>query len=158
MGKKLGTCTIPSAEDTIAALKSAKDAYGLCKSSDADLMDGAMQVMNNALMMNGVPGEVLQTANDPEEVFQDVMSGKYTTAQNALPPAPQPKQLKLEDVVPSSKQLERGKFSWTNPFADHTYCLTWQHTKEREQRNKKPRGSYDLMVTNTGTKSRALTQ
>lgn len=158
MGKKLGTCTIPSAEDTIAALKAAKDAYGLCKSSDADLMDGAMQVMNNALMMNGVPGEVLQNANDPEEVFHDVMSGKYTTAQNALPPAPQPKQLKLEDVVPSSKQLERGKFSWNNPCAQYSYTLIWQSTKDREVRGKKPRGSYDMMFLNTGSKSRALTQ
>jgi len=158
MAKKLGTCTIASAEDSIAALKAAKEAYGLCKSSDAELMDGAMQVVVHTLSMNGVSGEVIQNVNDPDEVFQDVMSGKYTTAQNALPPVPQPKAMRLEDVVPSSKQLERGKFSWNNPLAGHYYTLIWQHTKDREQRNRKPRGTYDVMFTNTGTKSRALTQ
>merc|ERR1719220_81948 len=153
MGKKMGACSIASAEDTIAVLKAAKEAYSLCKSSDVELMDGAMQAVGNVLMMNGVPGEVIQGMNDPEEIFQDVMSGKYTSNQNALPPAPQPKQLKLEDVVPTSKQLERGKFSWNNPTAQYTYTLVWQPTKEREVRNKKPRGSYDVMFLNTGTKS-----
>mmetsp|Transcript_89488 Transcript_89488/g.208408 ORF Transcript_89488/g.208408 Transcript_89488/m.208408 type:complete len:457 (-) Transcript_89488:78-1448(-) len=157
IGLKLATCAVASVDDTMAALKSAKDAYGLlAEQVDRDGMDSAMGLMQRVLMLNGVPSSVIENVSDAEAIFQDVLSGKYSTPTNGFPAKPQPKQLKVEEIIPSSKQLERGKFTWNNPTAGFCYTLIWQAAKERAIPNKMPRGSYDIMTLNTGAKTMSL--
>eukprot|EP00421_Protoceratium_reticulatum_P040298 CAMPEP_0168447746 /NCGR_PEP_ID=MMETSP0228-20121227/46743_1 /TAXON_ID=133427 /ORGANISM="Protoceratium reticulatum, Strain CCCM 535 (=CCMP 1889)" /LENGTH=190 /DNA_ID=CAMNT_0008462269 /DNA_START=1 /DNA_END=569 /DNA_ORIENTATION=- len=155
----MATCSIPSADDTMAGLRAAKDAYSRsAEVGDRAGMEGAMNLFARVLMFNGVPASVLETLADPEEVFADVMTGKYSTPSNALPQKAVQKQLKLEELIPSSKQLERGKFGWTKPLEGFCYTLLWQSSKERDIKNKKARGSYDIMALNTGAKTTSLTQ
>lgn len=98
----------------------------------------------------------IQSISDPEQVFQDVMSGKYSHSGNALPPPPQPKQMKLEEVVPSSLQLSRGKFSWRNALEGFSYTLIWQPCRDRGSFQYRNHGSYDIMAVNTGAKTMTL--
>eukprot|EP00420_Gonyaulax_spinifera_P032615 CAMPEP_0197873944 /NCGR_PEP_ID=MMETSP1439-20131203/3585_1 /TAXON_ID=66791 /ORGANISM="Gonyaulax spinifera, Strain CCMP409" /LENGTH=572 /DNA_ID=CAMNT_0043493021 /DNA_START=56 /DNA_END=1774 /DNA_ORIENTATION=- len=159
IGLKMATCSIPSSEDTMGGLKSAKDAFSLhADLGNRDGMDAALGLFSRVLMYNGVPASVIETATDPEEIFQDVMSGKFTTSTNAFPPKPQLKQLKVEEIIPSSKQLDRGKFTWIAPISGFSYTLIWQAVKDRDVKNKKPRGSYDILTMNTGTKTNSLAQ
>lgn len=157
MGRKLASCRIASADDTIAALQAAKDAYALfALGHNHDGQASSMRTIAHALLYNGVSPDVVERATDPEDIFQDVMSGKYTSAQNALPSRPMSKTLKLEEVVPSSKQLDRGRFAWNDPTAGYSYRLIWQPAKDREARNRKPRGSYDILALNTSSKTMAI--
>lgn len=159
IGLKLATCAIASTADTMGGLKSAKEAYALYTSlGDRDGMDGAMGLFGRVLMYNGVSATVIETMTDPEEIYQDVMSGKYTTPTNAFPPAPQVKQPKVEEIIPTARQLDRAKFTWQQPNAGYSYTLIWQAVKDRNITNKKPRGSYDVLTLNTGTKSGSLAQ
>lgn len=154
---KLATCSVASVEDTLAALRAARDGHALCAElDDAEGMESAMGLMCRVLMYNGVPGTVIERLSEPKEIYQDVMSGKYTTPTNAFPPRPQSKQLSVEEVVPTAKQLNRGKFAWNNPTAGSCYTMMWQPAKDREVRNKKLRGSYDIMTLSTGAKTMAL--
>mmetsp|Transcript_67152 Transcript_67152/g.216634 ORF Transcript_67152/g.216634 Transcript_67152/m.216634 type:complete len:571 (+) Transcript_67152:77-1789(+) len=157
IGLKLATCSIASAEDTMGALKAAKDGYALyAELGERDGMGSAMDLMYRVMMYNGVPGSVIDTISDPEELFQDVMSGKYSTPSNAFPPRPVSKQLKVEEIIPTSKQLDRGKFSWNSPAGGYSYTLIWQAVKDRNMVNKKPRGSYDILALNIGAKTTAV--
>lgn len=157
LGKKLGTCSIPSAEDSMGGLRAAKDAHALfLELGNREGQAKALSAIGKVLLINGVQPEAIESAHDPEAVFADVLSGKYTTAKNALPPKPMNKQARLEDVVPSSKQLEKGKFAWNNPTAGYSYTLIWQPTKDRQIVNRKPRGQYDILSLTTGSKNTAL--
>lgn len=157
IGLKLATCAIASVDDTMGALQSAKDAHALlAEAGDRAGMQSAMDLMARVLMYNGVPAHIIESLSDPEDVFQDVLSGKYSTPTNGLPANPVPKNLKLEEVIPSSKQLDRSKFSWTNPLAGYCYTLIWQAAKDRQIPNKQNRGSYDIMTLNTNAKTQSL--
>lgn len=141
----------------MAALTKAKDGYALHQESgQIDGMEAAIRVMQRVLMLNGVSADAVASVSDPVSILQDVMSGVYSTGKNAFPARPLPKQVKLEDVVPSSKQLERGKFSWHNATNGYSYTLIWQTAKDRDIRGKKPRGSYDIMALNGGAKTQSL--
>lgn len=159
IGLKMATCSVPAVDDTMGALKAAKDAHAMAaEQGKREMMGGALDMMAQVLMYNGVPGSVIQTLSDPEEIFQDVMSGKFTTAMNAFPPKPQVKQYKIEELIPTSNQLNRSKFTWNNPIGGYTYTLIWQSVKERNIPNKKARGSYDILAVNQGAKTGAVTQ
>lgn len=157
LGQKLSNCHIPSAEDSLGALKAAKDCFSLfVQTGNADGQANALRTINRVLLYNGVPPEVLEGINDPETIYADVMSGKYTTSKNALPPKPMNKNAKLEELIPSAKQLDKGKFAWNNPTAGYSYTLIWQPTRDRQPPNRKPRGMYDILALNTGSKHMAL--
>mmetsp|Transcript_11833 Transcript_11833/g.32360 ORF Transcript_11833/g.32360 Transcript_11833/m.32360 type:complete len:497 (-) Transcript_11833:88-1578(-) len=157
IGLKLAICAIASVDDSMGALQSAKDAHAvLAETGDRDGSQGAMDMMARVLMYNGVPSHIIERLTDPEDVFQDVISGKYSTTKNGLPSKVLPTNLKLEEVVPSAKQLERGKFSWNNPLAGYCYTLMWQAAKDRQIPNKFMRGQYDIMTLNTGAKTMSV--
>lgn len=157
IGLKLATCSIASVTDTMSALQAAKDAHAvLAEQGDREGMDSAMGLMARVLMYNGVPSHIIEQLSDPEDVYQDVISGKYSTSTNGFPAKLRPTNLKVEEVIPSSKQLDRGKFSWTNPLAGYCYTLVWQAAKERQIPNKMPRGAYDIMTLNTCAKTMSL--
>lgn len=159
VGLKLATCNIPSTEDTMGGLRASKDAFALSTSlGDRDGMDTSISFFQRILMYNQVPPRVWENLTDPEELYQDVLSGKYSNARNSLPPAPQIKQPKVEEIIPTAKQLDRSKFQWQYPNAGYSYTLIWQSVKERNVTNKKPRAAYDLLTLNTGTKSTSLAQ
>jgi len=159
VGLKLATCNIPSTEDTMGGLRASKDAFALSTSlGDREGMDTSISFFQRILMYNEVPPRVWENLADPEELYQDVLSGKYSNARNSLPPAPQIKQPKVEEIIPTAKQLDRGKFQWQYPNAGYSYTLIWQSVKERNVTNKKPRAAYDLLTLNTGTKSISLAQ
>jgi len=105
-----------------------------------------------------VSATVIESMVDPEEVYQDVMSGKYTTTKNAFPPSPVVKQPKVEEIIPTAKQLDRASFKWMYPNSGYVYTLIWQAVKDRNVTNKKPRGAYDVMTLSSGTKSTSLAQ
>lgn len=159
VGVKMATCAIASTESTMGGLRTAKEAYSLHTSlGDREGMDAARRLFQRILIYNGVRSSVIENVVDPEETYQDIMSGKYSTKDNAFPPAPQMKQPKVEEIIPTAKQLDRAKFQWQYPNAGYSYTLIWQSVKERNVTNKKPRGSYDLLTLNTGTKSTSLAQ
>mmetsp|Transcript_82988 Transcript_82988/g.209196 ORF Transcript_82988/g.209196 Transcript_82988/m.209196 type:complete len:705 (+) Transcript_82988:121-2235(+) len=154
MGRKIARCSIASQEDSIAALRAAKDAHGLFGyTGNPGGMETAMRAVAQVLLYNGVPSDVIEVVRDPEEVFQDVMNGKYSDKKNALPQsAVVPSNKKIEEIVPSAKQLERGKFGWSDPLKGYSYTLIWQPAKDRTARNKRPRGSYDVVGLTSGSK------
>jgi len=155
--KKLSTCSIPSAEDTIGALRSAKDAHTLfVEQRSTDGQARALPIIARVLLFNGVHPDIVEASANPDEIFADVMSGKYSSSQNALPQQPQPTNLKVEDVIPDSKQLDRGKFGWNNATAGFCYTVVWQPIKDRKVGNSKPRGQYDLLTLGTGYKHHAV--
>jgi len=155
MGRKIAKCSIASQEDSIAALRAARDAHGLFGySGNPAGMETAMRAVAQVLLYNNVPSDVIEAVRDPHEVVQDVMSGKYSLRNNALPqPAFVPNNKKIEEIVPSAKQLEKGKFGWNNPLAGYSYTLIWQPAKDRTVRNRRPRGSYDIVTLNSGAKT-----
>jgi len=109
VGVKLATCAIASTEDSMGGLRAAKEAYALYMSlGDRDGMETANRLFARILIYNGVVSRVIENMVDPEETYQDVMSGKYSTPDNAFPPAPQVKQPKVEDIIPTA-------ISWTEP-------------------------------------------
>merc|ERR1719361_452254 len=147
IGLKLATCSIASTMDTIGGLKAAKEAHALFTSlGDRDGIDSALGLFGRVLMYNGVSATVIESMTDPEEIYQDVMSGKYTTTKNAFPPSPVVKQPKVEEIIPTAKQLDRGSFKWMYPNSGYVYTLIWQAVKDRNITNKKPRGSYDVIT------------
>jgi len=157
LSSKLKTCSIASADSTIAALRAAKDAHGVF--SETRNLQGqttALQIVARVLLYNGVHPDVIEASRDPAAIFADVMSGKYSSSRNALPQPAQPKQLKLEEAVPDSKQLDRGKFGWNNATAGYCYTVVWQPTKDRNMGNNKPRGQYDILTARTGYKHDAV--
>lgn len=157
LGKKLGICSIPSAEDTMGALKAAKDANALfMEHGQGELQVSAIRIIARALLYNGLEPEVIEGATDPEEIFQEIMTGKYSNSRNALPPAPKPQIQKIEEIIPSAKQLDKGNFKWNDPTAGYCYSLIWQPAKERNIGNNKPRGQYDIMSMVTGSKNLAI--
>jgi len=83
-----------------------------------------------------------------------VTNGRYAHAENALPREKLSTDLKLEEVVPSAKALERGVFGWHNPMKGLSYTMVWQPTIER-QSSKKPRGSYDVTTLGQGSRMNA---
>jgi hypothetical protein len=158
IGKGMGKCSLASAQDSIEALKAGKEAHALF--GEVGGSDGMMEVMRTiglVLMYNQVSPELIESASDPEQVYQDVMSGRYSHSKNALPPAPQPKQLKLEEAVPSSLQLSRGKFPWRNALEGYSFTLIWQPCRDRGTfQGGRDHGSYDIVALNTGCKSMSM--
>eukprot|EP00931_Biecheleriopsis_adriatica_P105012 TRINITY_DN7960_c0_g1_i2.p1 TRINITY_DN7960_c0_g1~~TRINITY_DN7960_c0_g1_i2.p1 ORF type:complete len:495 (-),score=132.42 TRINITY_DN7960_c0_g1_i2:96-1580(-) len=157
LSKKLTGCAIASADNTKEALRAAKDAhacFGAVQNSTGQT--AALQIVARVLLYNGVHPDVVEASGDPAEIFADVMSGKYTSSKNALPRKPQTTPLKLEEVVPDSKQLDKGKFSWTSPTAGYCYTVVWQPTKDRNIGNNKPRGQYDMLTLRSGYKHNAM--
>lgn len=161
--KKLDKCSVPSSEDSMEALRRSKDAFTL--SSSAGSREGgeeAAHVASLVMTYNGVPPHAYEmSASDPEVLFQEVMAGKYTTPQNAFPAPPMPsKGIKLDEVVPSVKQLDHAKWGWYQPLKGYTYTLTWQATKglkDRSLNNNTKRKAYDVLGINTGSKSFGVT-
>lgn len=155
IGKKIARCSLAPAEDSIAALRAAKDAHGLFGISGyPEGMENAMRAVAQVLQYNNVASDVIAAAADPEEVFQNVLSGNYSSNRNALPQRAVAKNIsKIEDIVPSAKQLERGKFAWNNPLSGYSYTLIWQSAKERTIRSRKPRGSYDILAMGSGNRT-----
>jgi len=158
IAKKIARCSLAPADDSIGALKAAKEAFAIFDATSFyDGMENARRAVAQVLSYNNVAAEVVASLPNPEEVFQAVMEGKYSSSKNALPQTPAyTKNLKIEEIVPSAKQLERGKFAWNNPLAGYSYTLIWQPAKDRQVRNRRPRGSYDIMTLNTGTKTSAV--
>lgn len=158
LGKKLGTCAIPSAEDTMGALRAAKDANAIfIETGLGELQPAAVRTIARVLLYNGLEPEVIEAATDPEEIFQEIMTGKFSNSRNALPSKPLPANVKLEELIPSVKQLDKSSFSWNkDPTAGFCYSLIWQPAKERGIGNKKPRGNYDIMSMVSGSKNMAL--
>lgn len=157
LSKKLTSCAVASAEDTIEALRAAKDAHSIFSQlRDSPGETGALQIVARALLYNGVHPDIVEASRDPAEIFADVMAGKYTNSKNALPPKPLTKPLKLEEAVPDSKQLDKGKFGWNNPTAGYCYTVVWQPTKDRNVGNSKPRGQYDILTLRSGYKHNAV--
>jgi hypothetical protein len=158
IGKAMGKCSLASAKDSIEALKAGKEAHALFAQTGGN--DGMMEVMRTiglVLMYNQVAPELIESASDPEQVFQDVMSGRYSHSKNALPPAPNPKQMKLEEVVPSSLQLARGRFAWRNALEGYSYTLIWQPCRDRGTfQGGRDHSSYDIVALNTGCKSTSI--
>eukprot|EP00441_Pelagodinium_beii_P045901 CAMPEP_0197623706 /NCGR_PEP_ID=MMETSP1338-20131121/3664_1 /TAXON_ID=43686 ORGANISM="Pelagodinium beii, Strain RCC1491" /NCGR_SAMPLE_ID=MMETSP1338 /ASSEMBLY_ACC=CAM_ASM_000754 /LENGTH=486 /DNA_ID=CAMNT_0043193765 /DNA_START=37 /DNA_END=1494 /DNA_ORIENTATION=+ len=157
LSNKLKTCSIASADDSLAALRASKDAHGIF--SELRNLQGqaaALQIVARVLLYNGVHPDVIEASRDPTAIFADVMSGKYSSSRNAFPPPANPKQVKLEEAVPDSKQLDRGKFGWTNATAGYCYTVVWQPTKDRHIGNNKPRGQYDILTARTGYKHNAV--
>jgi len=157
IAKGMGKCTLASAQDSIDALKAGKDAHALFAESGGS--EGMMEVMRTiglVLMYNSIEPALIDAASDPEQVFQDVMSGKYSSPKNALPPAPQPKNMKLEEVVPSAAQLLRGRFSWRNALEGYSYTLVWQPCRDRGSFQVRNHSSYDIVALNTGCKTTSI--
>eukprot|EP00933_Yihiella_yeosuensis_P041592 TRINITY_DN35995_c0_g1_i1.p1 TRINITY_DN35995_c0_g1~~TRINITY_DN35995_c0_g1_i1.p1 ORF type:complete len:422 (-),score=87.61 TRINITY_DN35995_c0_g1_i1:87-1295(-) len=153
LGAKLSSCSIPSVDDTMGALRSAKDSHSIfAERRDANGKASALRLMAQVLLLNGVHPNVVEACSEPEEIIADVMSGKYSSQKNALPQKEQPGR-KLEDVIPDAKQLDRGKFSWTNPCAGYCYACVWQPVKDRPNwQDRPPRGQYDILTLGTGWK------
>eukprot|EP00438_Fugacium_kawagutii_P018014 Skav226378 [mRNA] locus=scaffold722:122671:139277:+ [translate_table: standard] len=99
-----------------------------------------------------------EASNDPEEIFASVMSGAYTNSKNALPSKPSTKPLKLEEVVPDSKQRLGNQQAWSQWVNQAGFCYTvvWQPTKDRGVGNNKPRGQYDMLMLRSGYKHHAV--
>lgn len=158
IGKAMGKCSLASAKDSIEALKAGKEAHSLFAETGGN--DGMMEVMRTVglvLMYNQVAPELIESATDPEQVFQDVMSGRYSSAKNALPSTPSTKQMKLEEIVPSSLQLARGKFAWRNALEGYSYTLIWQPCRDRGTfQGGRDHSSYDIIGLNTGCKSSSI--
>lgn len=154
IAKKLFTCSLASLEDTFGALKAAKDAYdGYAGSADSwQGQDSCMREVSRTLSFNNVPGELIESIRDPTEALSQVTAGVFSNPRNALPGKAMvsSKNAKIEDIVPSAKQLDKGKFSWTRPLDGYFYTLIWQPAKDRESK-RKPRGSYEVMTTCTGS-------
>lgn len=154
LGKKIARCSLVSPDDSIAALQAAKQAHRLSLlTRHSDGMENAMRVVASVLMYNQVPADLIAAASTPEKVLEDVMNGRFSNPKNALPQTPLPTNVKLETVVPTSKQLERTKFGWTNPLKGYSYTLIWQSTKDREVQPRKPRKTYDILGVNMGSKT-----
>eukprot|EP00913_Durusdinium_trenchii_P022011 g20684.t1 len=151
LSRKLSGCAIADKDDTIEALRAAKDAHSLFRrENDPQGQANALQLVARALLFNGVHPDVVEASGDPEEIFASVLSGAYSSSKNALPPKPSTKPLKLEEVVPDSKQLDKNKFAWRNPVAGFCYTVVWQPTKDRGVGNNKPRGQYDMLMLRSG--------
>jgi len=87
IGKGMGKCTLASAQDSIEALKAGKEAHALfANTGGSDGMTEVMRTIGLVLMYNQVSSDMIQSASDPEQVYQDVMSGRYSHSKNALPP------------------------------------------------------------------------
>lgn len=158
IGRKIARCSLASSHDTIAAIKAAKDAYAACRRiGDSAGMESAMRVVSQALLYNNVSPDAIESVTDPDQVYQDVQAGAYGNAKNALPRAELQtnKNLKIDDVIPSSKQLDRGKFAWNQPLASYSYALIWQSTTERTVKNRRPRDSYRISTLLSGSKLQA---
>mmetsp|Transcript_35303 Transcript_35303/g.101513 ORF Transcript_35303/g.101513 Transcript_35303/m.101513 type:complete len:701 (-) Transcript_35303:173-2275(-) len=154
IGKKIARCKLASSDDTLAALRAAKDAHlKFSTSGNPAGMESAMRVVSQILLYNNVSSDVIDAVRDPEEVLQDVMSGKYSDPRNALPKPDVVKSTKLDEIIPSSKQLDRNKFAWNQPLNGYSYTMIWQPTKDRQVRNRKPRGSYDILTLASGAKT-----
>eukprot|EP00437_Effrenium_voratum_P057417 CAMPEP_0181523748 /NCGR_PEP_ID=MMETSP1110-20121109/68061_1 /TAXON_ID=174948 /ORGANISM="Symbiodinium sp., Strain CCMP421" /LENGTH=482 /DNA_ID=CAMNT_0023654429 /DNA_START=46 /DNA_END=1493 /DNA_ORIENTATION=+ len=147
LSKKLGSCAVADKDDSIEALRAAKEAHAIYRSQN----DAARGV----LLFNGVHPDVVEASGDPSEIFSAVLSGTYSSSKNALP-KPNLKPMKLEEAVPDSKQLDRNKFGWRNPIAGYCYTVVWQPTKDRGVGNNKPRGQYDMLMLRTGHKHHAV--
>jgi len=157
MSKKLTSCAVASPEDTVEALRAAKDAHTIFSQlRDSPGETAALQIVARVLLYNGVHPDIVEASRDPEEIFADVVAGKYTNSKNALPPKPLTKPLKLEEAVPDSKQLDKGKFGWNNVTAGYCYTVVWQPTKDRNVGNSKPRGQYDMLTLRSGYKHHAI--
>ncbi|CAE7248043.1 unnamed protein product [Symbiodinium pilosum] len=157
LSKKLGTCAVADRDDSIEALRAAKDAHSLfAASGNAVEQTTALQLVARVLLFNGVHPDVVEASGDPSEIFAQVMSGKYTSSKNALPAKPNVPLPKLEEAVPDSKQLDRGKFGWRNPIAGYCYTVVWQPTKDRNIGNKQARGQYDILTLRSGYKHNAV--
>lgn len=159
LGKKLAVCSVPSVEDTMGGLEAARDAHGLFGDVGSVAgQEGAMRAMSRVLLYNNVPPGVVESARSPGEVFNDVLSGRYSLSTNAFPMVkPGIKaNAKIDDIVPSAKQLDRSKFAWTNPMAGLAYALVWQPQKERPAKARQARGSYDITGLVTGSRATAL--
>mmetsp|Transcript_56116 Transcript_56116/g.125245 ORF Transcript_56116/g.125245 Transcript_56116/m.125245 type:complete len:362 (-) Transcript_56116:122-1207(-) len=157
LSKKLGSCSVADREDSVEALRAAKDAHGLFSSrGNAAGQAAVLQIVARVLLFNGVHPDVVEATGDPAEIFSEVMSGKFTSPKNALPPKPNVPLPKLEEAVPDSKQLDRGKFGWRNPIAGYCYTVVWQPTKDRNIGNKQARGQYDILTLRSGHKHNAV--
>lgn len=157
LSRKLSSCAIACKDDTIEVLRAAKEAHRLYKQeSDSMGQINTLQLVAKVLLFNGVHPDVVEASNDPEEIFAAVMSGAYSNPKNALPPKAATKPLKLEEVVPDSKQLDKNKFAWRNPVAGFCYTVVWQPTKDRGVGNNKPRGQYDMLMLRSGYKHHAV--
>jgi len=155
LAKKLATCALASAEDSLGALNAAKDAYdGFRNENNWEGQDAAMREVGRTLSYNNVPGDLIESVRDPDQALEQVMAGAFTNSKNALPSKAvvSSKNVKIEDLIPSSKQLDKGKFAWTRPLDGYYYTLIWQPSKEREAK-RKPRGSYDVLTACTGSNS-----
>jgi hypothetical protein len=157
IGKSMGKCSLASAQDSISALKAGKDAHALFAETGGS--EGMMEVMHAiglVLMYNQVEPALIEAARDPEQIYQDVMAGRYSHSKNAFPPESQPKQMKLEEVVPSSQQLSRGKFAWRNALEGYSYTLIWQPCRDRGSFQVRNHSSYDITAVNTGVKTTSV--
>jgi len=157
IGKRIARCSVAPSDDSIAALRAARDAHGLFSRSRSHQGEEAMsRVAAQVLQYNNVNPDNIAAVVHPGEVYQDVLDGQYANAGNSLPRKGAPKNIsKVEEVIPSAKQLERGRFAWTNPLAGYSYSMTWTPLKDRKVR-RKPRGSYDLLGINGGSRTTAI--
>jgi len=159
IAKKITRCQLASSDDSVAALFAAREAaHQLARSGDHEGRAAAQECVGQVLMYNGVDADVIASATDPDQVYNDVMSGVYTSSKNALPgKVHQPANQKLEDMVPSAGQLQRGSFSWSNPLKGFTYVLDWQPMSQRKSRGKRPRGRYDVLALSSSVGNRTST-
>jgi len=157
LSQKLSGCAIACKDDTIEVLKAAKEAHRLFKQENDNMGQiNTLQLVARVLLFNGVHPDVVEASGDPEEIFAAVLGGTFSSSKNALPPKPATKPLKLEEVVPDSKQLDKNKFAWRNPVAGFCYTVVWQPTKDRGVGNNKPRGQYDMLMLRSGYKHHAV--
>mmetsp|Transcript_109903 Transcript_109903/g.234663 ORF Transcript_109903/g.234663 Transcript_109903/m.234663 type:complete len:580 (-) Transcript_109903:193-1932(-) len=156
LAKKLLTCTLASLEDSLGAIKAAGFAYdGFRSENNWEGQDACMREVYRTLTYNNVPGDMIETIKDPHEALDHITAGSLTNAKNAFPlkKVGLSKDQKLEDIIPSARQLERTKFAWTRPHEDsYSFTLIWQPVKDRENAAPvRPRGSYEVLTTCTGS-------
>merc|ERR1712194_67296 len=151
IGRKLAKCSLASCDDSIAAMRAACAVHDLFENLGySDGLSNAMRVVSGVLMYNKVEAHLVDQVGRPDEVLADVLAGRYSSKKNALPTEPPKKTLKVEEVVPSSKQLDKGKFAWTNPMAGFAYTLIWQSAADRAPTKRKPPAKYDILTVAQG--------
>lgn len=155
LGRKLGKCSLACADDSLAALKAASYAHDLFDS--VGWMEGKVQTMrivSAVLMYNKVPQDLVLAVGmggTPDKVLADVMEGRYSSSKNALPGQEISKNLKLEEVVPSVKQLDKTSFAWNKPLQGFSYTLVWQPVDDRAPGKRKPPQKYDILTVAQGS-------
>jgi len=157
MGRKIARCSVASLDDTLGALEAAKAGNHLyARIGSHEGIMSTTRAVASVLMYNKVPPEAIDAAGSPDDVIRDVLSGRYSHAENALPRQKLATDTKLEDTVPSSKVLERQRFGWTNPVKGLSYTMIWQPCQDRQTTRLKPKGSFDVKALRTGNRTTVM--